>query len=300
MAKIQRSNYLPYIQHHLDTQNDEDCVVLDVECGICKEQKLDISWLAREVASSAVPPTKHLEAHRYLPTYIKHGLERTVALPCGHVFGDRCIRDLLSKRPGNLTCPSCGYSVTYQCCGHAIRPALIPIDGHELVRDGFPLTIAEGGEDPKNCLDCRWKLIKSNLQYALAHECIFCRQMSEAHMPIDIAGHRTHRGKHIESGIRQTLEDTVALIWPELVTRETTSSAAKALDESDRRQAHVSLLNAMVLSELEDTIWHRIRVGKANQLTKEQLKKHARGVESIEESLLGWIMTSTQELRRMW
>ncbi|KAI4868751.1 hypothetical protein F4820DRAFT_408641 [Hypoxylon rubiginosum] len=300
MAKIQRSNYLPYIQHHLDTQDDEDCVILDIECGICKEQKLDISWTARDLISSGIPPTKHLEAHRHLPFYIKHGLERTVALACGHVFGDRCIRNLLSKRPGDLTCPSCGFKVAYQSCGHAIRPALIPVDGYEPVRDGFPLTIAEGGEDPKNCLDCRWKLIRSNLRYALADECIFCRQMNEVHMPVDTAGHRTHRGKHIEIGIRQTLDDIVVLIWPEFVTRETTSSAAKAIEESDRRQIHVSLLNAMILSELEETIWYRSRAGKANHLTKEQLQKHARGVASIEQSVLDWIMNSTQEPRRMW
>ncbi|KAI1762229.1 hypothetical protein GGR53DRAFT_521803 [Hypoxylon sp. FL1150] len=299
MAKIQRSNYLPYIQHHLDTQGDEGSVVLDIQCGICNEYRLDISGGTRDLTSSSHPPTKHLEAHRYLPRYVQNGLERTVALACGHVFGDRCVRDLQSKGSGDLVCPSCGFRAAYKC-GHAIRPALIPIDGHELVRDGFPLTISEGGEDPNNCLECRWKLIRSNIRYALADECIFCRQMDGAHMPVDKTAHRTHRSQHIDIGLRQTLEDVVVLIWPEFVTRETTASAAKAIEDGDRHQAHVSLLNAMVRSELDETIWYRTRADKTMHLTKEQLKRHVQGVAAIEDSVFDLLMSSTRDPRRMW
>ncbi|KAI1781344.1 hypothetical protein F4818DRAFT_398757 [Hypoxylon cercidicola] len=301
MAIIQTSNYLPYIQHHLDTQGDADSVLLDIECGICRERKLDISGSAREFTSSSIPLTKHLEAHQHLPTYVKHDLERTAVLACGHVFGDRCLRDLQSQqqRTGDLICPSCRFRVAYPSCGHAIRPALIPVDGYEPVRDGFPLTISEGCE-PKNCLECRWKLARSVLRYALADECIFCRQINEARMPVEMAGHQIHRDQHMDIGLRKTLEDVVVLILPEFVTRETTSSAAKEMADSDRRQIHVSLLNTMVLSELEDTIWYRTKAGRGNHLTKEQLKNHARGVASIEESLFGWLMNSTREPRRMW
>ncbi|KAI6087348.1 hypothetical protein F4821DRAFT_236264 [Hypoxylon rubiginosum] len=300
MAKIQRSNYLPYIQHHLDTQGNADGVILDIKCGICNERKLDISGSARDLTSSSLPPTKHLEAHRHLPRYLEHGLERTVALACGHVFGDRCIREIQSKATGDLTCPSCGYQVAYKC-GHAIRPALIPVDGHELVRDKFPLTTSEGAEDPNNCLACRWKLIRSNIRYALADECIFCRQMEAAHMAVDKATHRAHRNQHINTGLRSMLEDIVFLVWAEFKTRETTSSAARALDDSDRHQAHVSLLDAMIRSEmLEETLWYRTRADKTMQLTKEQLKSHVQGVASIEDSVFELLMSSTREQRRMW
>ncbi|KAI1413063.1 hypothetical protein F5Y13DRAFT_162434 [Hypoxylon sp. FL1857] len=299
MAKVQRSNYIPYIQQHLDTQSDPDGVVLETVCGICQENKLDISRSAREFTSSTDIPPEEFETHRHLFNYAKHGIERTVALACGHVFGDRCIRDLLAQG-SDLTCPSCGFRMTYQGCGHAIRPALVPVDGDEPVRDKFPLTIAEGGNDPHNCTDCRWKLIRSNIRYALADECIICRQRSQARLPLDATGHRTHREQHINIGVRHALEDAVTLIWPEFLTRETDTSAMKAASDNERRQIHVSLLNAMVLSELEDTIWYRTRAGKGTILNKEQLRKHARGVASVEQSLLSWLVNSTPELRRTW
>ncbi|KAI0835668.1 hypothetical protein F5Y06DRAFT_289058 [Hypoxylon sp. FL0890] len=299
MAKVQRSNYLPYIQQHLDSQSDPNGVVLETVCGICQEKKLDISRSAREFTSSTEIPPEHFEGYRHLFNYTKHGIERTVALACGHVFGDRCIADLLALG-SDLTCPSCGFRMTYQGCGHAIRPALVPVDGDEPVRDKFPLTIAEGGNDPDNCTECRWKLIRSNMRYALADECIFCRQRSQAHVPLDATGHRAHREQHINIGLRHAMEDAVALIWPEFVTRETDTSAMKAASDNERRQVHVALLNAMVLSELEDTIWYRTKAGKGSILTKEQLRKHAYGVASVEQSLLSWLVDSTRELRRMW
>ncbi|KAI1396759.1 hypothetical protein F4819DRAFT_474266 [Hypoxylon fuscum] len=299
MAKTQRSNYLPYIQQHLDTQNDIDGVPLDVVCGICQENKLDISKSARDFTSFTNPPAEHIGTHRHLPNYIKHGLERTVALACGHVFGDRCVRDLLGQQ-SDLTCPSCGFRAAYTGCDHAIRPALVPVDGYDSVRDSFPLTIAEGGADPTNCLECRWKFIRSNIRYALSDECILCRHKNDARILFNPTEHRTHRDQHVHMGLRRTLDDVVLLVWPEFVTRETESSAAKALADSDRRQIQVSLLNAMVLSELEDTIWYRTKGGKPNSLTKEQLKKHTRGLASIEQSLLSWLMDSTREPRRMW
>lgn len=299
MAKVQRSNYLPYIQQHLDTQGDPDAVVIETVCGICQENKLDISRSAREFTSSTAVPPKHFEEYRHLFNYTVHGIERTVALACGHVFGDRCIRDLQAQG-SDLTCPSCGFRMTYQGCGHAIRPALIPVDGHEPIRDTFPLTIAEGGNDPHNCTECRWKLIRSNIRYTLADECIFCRQKTQARVPLDAPGHRGHRDQHVHIGIRQALEDIMALVWPEFLTRETDSSAVKAASDTERRQVHVSLLNAMVLSEMEDTIWYRTRAGKGTTLTKEQFRKHANSVASVEQSLLSWLVNSSRELRRMW
>ncbi|KAI1213585.1 uncharacterized protein F4807DRAFT_270886 [Annulohypoxylon truncatum] len=299
MAQVQRSNYLPYIQQHLDTQDDLDGIILETVCGICQENKLDISMSAREFTTSTAPPTEHFGAHPHFLNYARHGIERTVALACGHVFGDRCISDLIAHGT-DLTCPSCGFRMSYRGCGHAIRPALLPVDGDEPIRDRFPVTIAEGGIDPHNCTECRWKLVKSNLRYILADECVICRQRTLAHVPLDATTHRTHREQHINIGLRHALDDLVALIWPEFVTRETETSAMKAATDNERRQIHGSLLYAMVLSEIEDTLWYRTKAGKGTTLTKEQSRKHARGVASVEQSLLSWLMNSSRELRRMW
>ncbi|KAI1099923.1 hypothetical protein F4804DRAFT_320381 [Jackrogersella minutella] len=299
MAKVQRSNYLPYIQQHLDIQHEPDGAVLETVCGICQESKLDISRSAREFTTSIDPPEEHFEAHPHIFNYTRHGIERTVALACGHVFGDRCISDLLAHGT-DFICPSCGFRMAYQGCGHTIRPALIPTAGDEPVRDEFPLTIAEGGTDPQNCMECRWKLIRSNIRYTLSDDCVICRQRSLARVPLDATAHRAHREEHISIGVRHALDDLVSLIWPEFITRDTDSSNLKAVVDDERRQVHVSLLNAMVLSELEETLWYRTKAGKGSSLTKEQLRKHARGVASIEQSLLGWLMNSTRGHRRMW
>ncbi|KAI0181161.1 hypothetical protein GGR52DRAFT_583583 [Hypoxylon sp. FL1284] len=324
MAKIQRSNYLPDIQHLLDAQNEPDSVALEVECRICGDNKLDISRSAREHTLSSLPPTKHLEAHRHLPRYMKHGLERTVALPCGHVFGDRCIADLRlrgkNKKPGkggDLACPSCGQRAVYAACGHAIRPARVPVDGHAPVRDAFPLTAAEaGGGEPRCCAECTWQVVRATVKFALADDCAMCRQ-TEAQLAVDRVpadAHAAHRARHLGAGLTRTLDDVAALVWPELATRETQAAAARRAADGDRRRAQVSLLRAMILSALEDTIWYRTRaLGKgggrgrgtgtaagAGSLTKEQLRRHAQAVADIEQSLLDWLMESARETGRMW
>ncbi|KAI8966262.1 hypothetical protein F5Y11DRAFT_188513 [Daldinia sp. FL1419] len=299
MATVQRSNYLPYLQQLLDTQGDTNGVAIESVCGICQENKLDISQSAREFTSCTETTEDHLALHRHFLSYIRHGIERTVALACGHVFGDRCIRSLLAQG-SDLVCPSCGFRMAYQGCGHAIAPALIPIEGNNQIRDLFPLTVPEGAGDPRNCMECRWRHIRSHLRYALTDECVLCRQRTLAHVPLDQAAHRTHREQHMNIGLRQALDDILALIWPEFITRETNKSLERASAESERHQIHVSLLNAMVLSELDDTIWYRSKAGRPTALTKEQSRRHARGVASIEQTLLGWLMDSTREQRRMW
>ncbi|KAI1373449.1 hypothetical protein F4677DRAFT_223809 [Hypoxylon crocopeplum] len=300
MAKVQRSNYLPYLQQYLDTQSDEDGVVLEVACGICQERKLDISKSARKFTPSSEPAAEHLERHRHFISYLKHGLERTVALPCGHVFGDRCISDLLAQGT-DLGCPSCGFKMSYQGCGHIIRPAPVPVDGYEPIRDLFPLTMPEGGNDPQNCTECRWKQIRSNIRYALSDECILCRRRNSSHIPLDLAEHRKHRERHINVQVRQALDEMVALVWPEFITRETELSAVKAATDNEHRQIQVSLLNAMVLSELDETLWYRTKASKTtSNLTKEQQRKHSRAVASIEQCLLGWFVNFPRQLRRTW
>ncbi|OTB01399.1 hypothetical protein M426DRAFT_323536 [Hypoxylon sp. CI-4A] len=300
MANVQRSNYLPYIQQHLDNQSDDNGMVLETVCGICQEHRLDISKSAREFTTlEDESSTEQPKSHQLLLNYIQHGLEKTVVLACGHVFGDRCIRDLAAA--GNsLTCPSCGYRMTYQGCGHAIPPSLIAVEGHTTVRDQFPLTIPEDGKDPHNCLECRWKLIRTNLRYTLADDCVICRQRNNVRIAIDATGHRSHRDQHIHVGIRQALQDIAMLIWPEFTTRETETSGMKNVSDEERRQIHVSLLNAMVLSELEETIWARTKAGKGCTLSKEQTKRHEAGIASVEQSILSWLMDSHRGARRMW
>ncbi|KAI2613259.1 hypothetical protein GGR54DRAFT_330532 [Hypoxylon sp. NC1633] len=300
MAKVQRSNYLPYLQQFLDTQDDEDGVVLEVECAICQERKLDISKSAREHTSSCKPLAEQLQRHRHLFNYLKYGIERTVALPCGHVFGDRCLSGVMTE-PSDFSCPSCGFKMTYQGCGHIIPPTIIPVDGYEPIRDTFPLTMPEGGSDPSNCMDCRWKMIRSNIRYALADECVLCRHRTLARVPLDLAVHRAHRSHHINSGLKTALNDIAGIIWPEFVTRETESSGLKAATDAEHRQIQVSLLYAIVLSELDDTIWYRSKVSKTtSSLTKEQAKKYARAFASVEQTLLTWFMDASREMRRMW
>ncbi|KAI0382711.1 hypothetical protein F5Y04DRAFT_252182 [Hypomontagnella monticulosa] len=299
MAKVQRSNYLPYLQQHLDAQGEEDGMAIETVCGICQERTLDISKSARKYTSSDDTAEEHPRRNRHLPKYIRHGLERTVVLACGHVFGDRCIGNLLAQGT-DVTCPSCGFRMAYRGCGHAISPALIPVAGVKPIRDEFPLTIGEGGDEPRNCLECRWKLIRSNMRYTLSDECVICRQKDMARLPQDLAGHRVHRNQHVNLGIKNAFYDIVMLVWPEFLTRETESSASKSATEQDRREVHASLLNALVLSELDETMWYRTKAGKGWNLTKEQLRKHAQGTATIEQTLLGWLLDSTRESRRTW
>ncbi|KAI1384792.1 uncharacterized protein F4822DRAFT_373475 [Hypoxylon trugodes] len=299
MANVQRSNYLPYIQQHLDRQGEPDGVCLEIACGICQERKLDISQSARGYTSLDSPMTQQFGPYQHLHNYIKHGIERTVALPCGHVFGDRCIRDL-QTRDIDLSCPSCGYRMTYQGCNHPIAPAGIPLDGNKPIRDTFPLTIPEGGDDPKQCLECRWKMIKASTRYTVADECVLCRQRVLANVPLDASGHRVHREQHLNFGLRRNFSDIVTQVWPEFITRETEESAIKTQAESERRQAHVSLLNTIVLSEMDDTVWYRSKAIKGSLLTKEQSRKHTRGLANLEQTLLSWLMCASREPRRMW
>ena len=145
-----------------------------------------------------------------------------------------------------------------------------------------------------------------SIRPVLADECKLCREISETHASTntadvadDAAKHRSHRDEHLAVGLKEVLGHVISLVWPAIVTRETPSSTAKDLSESDRRQVHISLLYAMIMSELEGTVWYRSNLVKTS-LTKKQLRTHADGVESIEQNLRGWIMNSAKESRWTW
>ncbi|KAI0013559.1 hypothetical protein F4779DRAFT_640012 [Xylariaceae sp. FL0662B] len=299
MATVKRSNYLPHIQQYLDVQGDPDSIILEVECGVC-ESRLDISRSARTLSSSDKSRTELLLG------YTKYEVEKTVALPCGHVFGESCISDRSTARE-DLSCPSCDFKMLYKNCSHAIAPALIPIKGHDPVRDRFPLTIPEGGKSPGNCKQCRWNMIQPQLRRPLSDECAICRQKSAVQLPLDPAEHLRHRDGHIGSGLKMTLAEFVELIWPKFETRETEPTSAetesseeeselsegKPASHEDQCRVNLSLLYATVLSELEETVWYR---SKTQAFSPEQSRKHAQGIASIERAVLSWSPNDYSEL----
>lgn len=298
MATVQTSNYLPDIQHLLDIQGDENAVALEVICAACQDNKLDISRSARYVPLDldlAVPEFID-EAHTHIPRYEKLGIERTVAFPCGHVLGDRCVARMLMQDSHCAICPSCDYRMQYVPCGHPIAPALVPVAGNEPVRDRFPLTMPEGGE-ASACKECRWRAAVSQLHFALAPDCAVCRHRAEAKMPCSETDHEAHRAEHLAFGVKDSLASIMKLIWPDFVTRETDASADKATADADRRQATLSVLIAMVLSELEDTVWYRTLT---NPLSAKASGSHYATVSSIQYTLLGWLMEFRDDSRRAW
>ncbi|RYP75550.1 hypothetical protein DL769_003796 [Monosporascus sp. CRB-8-3] len=296
MSRVQTSNYLPDIQHLLDVQGNDDAVALEVVCACCRQSKLDISRSAR-YPSSDQSLSKDLGTHGYLPRYRKPGVERTVALPCGHVLGDRCVTHMFIKTPPPVACPTCEFKMLYVPCGHFIAPALIPVKGNRPVRDEFPLTIPEGGKIPSACKECRWRTVQSKLRFVLAADCGLCRQRAELEMPYSETEHEAHRAQHRAFGLRDALAEIMELVWPDFVTRETGSSADKATAEADRRQATLSLLVAMVLSEVEDTVWYHTPARKSSG---DVTRRHAAAVNSIEQSLLSWLMEVRSDSRRTW
>lgn len=293
MATVQTSNFLPEMQHLLDVQGeDSTATALEVLCACCNENLLDISRSARVATALGTSPSK------------RPVTERTVAFPCGHVIGDRCFAQMLtaSKPQKHATCPSCDYRMTYERCGHPIAPALIPVRDAAAevggsVRDRFPLTIPEGGPTPDNCKECRWNTVSRRASISLGVDCAVCRQREVAGLPHSEGEHEKHHAEHLTTGLRSELEGIMKLVWPDFETRETQTSAETATAHSDRRQAMVSVLVAMALSELEETIWVHT---PSHDLSKELAKKHHAAIHSIKENLLSWLMESPEDSRRTW
>ena len=308
MAAVQTSNFLPEIQHLLDTQGEKGTTALEVNCACCRQSRLDISRSVRFAPAPPTPtfrtPRPHPREARKTPSPTRrYPTERTVALPCGHVIGARCLGNMLTSKTHMATCPSCDYRMMYDC-GHPIAAALIPVQadggaGEEdggSVRDRFPLTIPEGGAAPEHCKQCRWKEVTRRTSVSLGVECAVCRQQELAGLPHNEAEHERHRTEHLTEGLRADLTKMMAELWPDFKTRETATSAEREAADKDRRQATLSVLIAMVLSDLEETIWYRT---PARGLSDEQTKRHHASVAGVRETLLEWLV-NPEDSRRTW
>ncbi|KAI1203229.1 hypothetical protein F5X97DRAFT_161448 [Nemania serpens] len=293
-------NCIRELDPYLDTKIDDIDTLLEFICQLCGKGKLTVSAPARTLTPDGEDSTEPVGPRDQQVNMYMHGFEQTVVLPCGHLFGERCIREKFMDR-GDLSCPLCGFKMTYPSCGHAIAPAIIalPLGGPGSVRDTVPLTIPEGGPSPSNCKQCRWKEIRAKLVYALGAECAPCAQKKKAGdgHGLDDATHEAHRARHVERGVREAMGEIMALVQPDFVTRETETSAEKTREERDRRDANTALLNVLVLTEVEDTLWRRTAT---TQLTEAQAKRHSAGCRAIEAHVFDLLVDSEGNCRRMW
>ncbi|KAI1757485.1 hypothetical protein F4782DRAFT_525299 [Xylaria castorea] len=261
-------NFISELDPYLDTEENDTDTVLEIICQVCRKRRLAIPALTEAFNLGRTPSTGSAEPITQLFNLYVQGLERIVVFPCGHVFGDRCVQEHLEQ--SDLACPSCGFRMVYTNCGHAIAPAIIPASCTCSVRDTFPLTIPEGGRTPSNCKECRWIAIQTKLRYALNSECVMCAQRVRAGVqlnnPIE---HDEHRSQHVNYGIKHVLSEIMMLVQPDFITRKTEGSVQKAIEERDQRDINIAVLNAMALTELEDTVWHRTAM---RQLTEKQKK----------------------------
>ncbi|KAI8954640.1 hypothetical protein F4801DRAFT_479946 [Xylaria longipes] len=290
-------NFISELDPYLDTKANDTNTVLEFICQICRKKRLAVTALTQAFDPGRTSLTGSADPLEQLFNLYVHGFERTVIFPCGHVFGDQCVRGEYQEQR-DLACPSCGFRMAYTKCGHAIAPAIIPVSRTGSIRDTFPLTIPEGGRPPSYCKECRWVAIQAKLRYALNSECVICAQRARAGVrlenPIE---HDGHRRQHANYGMKDMLSEIMMLVQPDFITRKTKGSAQKEIDERDQRDVNTALLNAMVLTELEDTVWHRTAT---KQLAKEQARRHAAGVRAVEYYVLGLLMHSGKHCRRTW
>ncbi|KAI0871464.1 hypothetical protein GGS24DRAFT_509775 [Hypoxylon argillaceum] len=283
MATAQSINCVRDLDPYLDAKVDDRDTILEFICQICRRRRLTISTLAKAVTLDEGHSTGLIEPLDQVTSLYVHGFEQTMVLPCGHVFGDRCIREKLLDRR-DFACPSCGFQMAYISCGHAIAPAVIPLRIAGCIRDTFPLTMPEA--------------IQARLRYALNSECVICAQRARAGVqPGNSHEHDVHYTRHMKHGIRDVLGEIMMLVQPDFITRHTNESAQKTEEEEDRRQVNTALLEAIVLTELDDTIWKGTAMKK---LTGKQVRRHAVGVRIVESHVLGLLADTNKNCRRMW
>ncbi|KAI0103172.1 hypothetical protein GGR51DRAFT_573357 [Nemania sp. FL0031] len=82
--------------------------------------------------------------------------ETFAVLPCGHVFGYRCISQWL-HRSQSPTCPTCRRSLQHLICGHKIRPRQILGTEFNIHRD-LEVVIEDGEDLPGRCASCQAEL----------------------------------------------------------------------------------------------------------------------------------------------
>ncbi|KAI0860947.1 hypothetical protein F4860DRAFT_503579 [Xylaria cubensis] len=289
--------FISELDPYLDTEANDTDTVLEFICQICRKGKLAIPTLTEAFNVGSTPSIGSIEPLSQLSNLYVQGYERIVVFPCGHIVGDKCVRKE-QREQRDLACPSCGFRMVYTNCGHAIAPAILPASCAGSVRDTFPLTIPEGGRTPSNCKECRWVAIQAKIRYALNSECVICTQRSRAGVQLENPiEHDEHRSRHVNYGIRRVLDEIMMLVQPEFITRTTKDSVQKATEERDQRNVNTALLNAMALTEREDTVWHRTTT---KQLTRQQARTHTAGVRAIQHHILGLLMHSGKNCRRMW
>ncbi|RMJ08942.1 hypothetical protein CDV36_011428 [Fusarium kuroshium] len=108
-----------------------------------------------------------------------HGIRdhRATILPCGHIFGDRCIAQYLNgcEKVGlDPTCPACRTKLEHEKCVHACLG--MPVPSRQTLICTVPPTLSEGGKITGLCCVCDLKdVAKFLLEEALL----------EATLPVD-------------------------------------------------------------------------------------------------------------------
>ncbi|CAJ2501151.1 Uu.00g040040.m01.CDS01 [Anthostomella pinea] len=133
-----------YFDHPYDLNGHP--VVVDLTCTICADCTLEMP--ANE---SALRPGLGPDP------VVESMVEPLAVLPCGHMFGSRCLDTWLSSKDvsGEVpTCPQCRFELYHPArnCGHYLAPKQY---SPQLSRsDQIPWTIPEGGSVPGECEAC--------------------------------------------------------------------------------------------------------------------------------------------------
>ncbi|KAK1834345.1 hypothetical protein QBC39DRAFT_369253 [Podospora conica] len=98
-------------------------------------------------------------------------------LPCGHVFGQKCIKGWLES---NTTCPTCRFDLSYPCKRHCV-PA-VPINVHTIL--WIPKTIARGGRIQSVCPTCREHELHQQARHLYQDVSRFIRQSLPEHRTV--------------------------------------------------------------------------------------------------------------------